>query len=245
MVTCAGIIPPRALATNCHWTLWTTFCTNLCINLYLSKPTIDPILLLWIFTVHYCNGTIAPHGQQVQSFTVENALHSVGQAMALLGALDPWLNQLGTIDFCLSCLLQGFRATDPAPNCTQPIPLRINHTTMEMATTSLTGGALAIADMACIAFFFLLCPGKYTASSNSNNSFTINDIQLLHDDLVLPWNTTPEPELLTANYVTYTFQTQKMASKVRPWDKAPLTTHSAAQSMPPPHPTPPTTSHLP
>jgi len=51
-----------AIAANRHWTLWTTFCTNLCINPYLSEHTIDPILLLQIFAVCYCNGTIAPCG---------------------------------------------------------------------------------------------------------------------------------------------------------------------------------------
>jgi len=78
-----------------------------------------------------------------------------------------------------------------------------------MAATSPTAGTQAIADMACIAFFFLLHLGEYTASCNNDNSFTINDIQLLRDDLVLPWSTMPEPKLLTANYVTYTFRTQK------------------------------------
>jgi len=167
------------------------------------------MLLLWIFAVCYQNGTIAPRGRLVQSRMVENAIHSMGQVLALLGSPDPWLNQLGAIDYRLSRLLRGFQATDPAPNQARPIPLCIIHTTLEMAATSPTAGAQAIADMACIAFFFLLRPGEYTASHNNDNSFTINDIQLLRDDLVLPWSTTPEPKLLTTNYVTYTFHTQK------------------------------------
>jgi len=80
---------------------------------------------------------------------------------------------------------------------------------MEMAATSPTTGALAIADMACIAFFFLLQPGKYTAKPNSTTPFNIADVQLLHNDQILSWSTLPEPALLIANYVTYTFRSQK------------------------------------
>jgi len=176
---------------------------------YLTNVEFEPIHLLCVFAIHYHNGSIVPHGQPVQSCMVENALRLVGQTLALLGTPDPRLTSLGATDFRLAWLLRGFHATDPAPNHVRPIPLKILCTTMDMAATSSTPGALATADMACIAFFFLLRPGEYTASRNNDNSFTINDIQLLRDDLVLPWSTTPEPELLTANYVTYTFRTQK------------------------------------
>jgi len=57
-----------------------------------------------------------PHSQLVQSHTVENALYSVGQMLALLGTPNPHLNMLGTMDFHLSHLLRGFMVADPAPN---------------------------------------------------------------------------------------------------------------------------------
>jgi len=116
---------------------------------------------------------------------------------------------MGAVDFRLTRLLRGFHAADPAPNRVRPIPLKILQTVMEMANEAPTPGSLATADMACIAFFFLLRPGEYTAKTNSTAPFTINDIQLLRDDYILPWRTATEPELLTANYVTYTFRTQK------------------------------------
>ena len=133
----------------------------------------------------------------------------MGQTLALLGTPDPRLTALGATDFRLSRLLHGFHATDPTPNRVCPIPLKILRTTMDMAAMSLTAGALATADMACIAFFFLLRPGEYTANPNSTAAFTLADTQLLHNDQILPWQDLPEPALLTANYVTYTFRTQK------------------------------------
>jgi len=207
--TRAGIVPPRALAADQHWALWTIFCRNIQVDPYLSNLDIEPIHLLWVFAIHYHNGSIAPRGRPVQSRTVENALRSVGQTLALLGTPDPRLTALGATDFRLARLLRGFHATDPAPNRVRPIPLKILHKAMELAATSPTAGALATADMACIAFFFLLRPGEYTAKANSTASFNLGDIQLLHNDQLLSWQDLPEQALLTANYVTYTFRTQK------------------------------------
>jgi len=113
------------------------------------------------------------------------------------------------MDFRLSRLLRGFTANDPAPNRVQPIPLKILRTVMDMAATSTDPGALATADMACIAFFFLLRPGEYTAHNNSAAPFRLGNIQLLRDNQILPWQTLPKHDLLTANYVTYTFRMQK------------------------------------
>jgi len=80
---------------------------------------------------------------------------------------------------------------------------------LRMATTSPSAGATATTDMACIAFFFLLCLGKYTAKSASTAPFLISDIQLLHNDRVLNWQQDAKNTLQMANYVTYTFRTQK------------------------------------
>jgi len=183
--TRAGIVPPRALASDRHWSLWTTFCTDINLDPYLSDQSIDPILLLRVFAIRYRTGQLAPSGRPVQSRTVENALRSVGQTLALLGTPDPRLNHMGAVDFRLTRLLRGFHAADPAPNRVRPIPLKILQTVMEMANEAPTPGSPATADMACIAFFFLLHPGEYTAKTNNTAPFTINDIQLLWDDYIL------------------------------------------------------------
>jgi hypothetical protein len=43
-----------------------------------------------------------------------------------------------------------------------------NHTTND--------ALLATADMICIAFFFLLCPGKYTVAPSKNTPFRLTDV---------------------------------------------------------------------
>jgi len=80
---------------------------------------------------------------------------------------------------------------------------------MDMAATSLTASVLTMADMACIAFFFLLHPGEYTTNPNSMAAFNLADTQLLHNDQVLPWQDLPKLALLMANYITYMFCMQK------------------------------------
>ncbi len=55
-------LPVLSLPANQHWALWTIFCHNIQVDPYLSNLDIEPIHLLWVFAICYCNGSIAPHG---------------------------------------------------------------------------------------------------------------------------------------------------------------------------------------
>jgi hypothetical protein len=59
----------------------------------------DPVALLQVYGQRYRTGKIAPNKRAVQSRTVEDALRSVGQTFAGMGAADPRLTSQGKIDF--------------------------------------------------------------------------------------------------------------------------------------------------
>ena len=67
----------------------------------------------------------------------------------------------------------------------------------------------AIADMICIAFFFLLRLGEYSISSSDSVPFRLADVQLFRGDHCPPLLTASPEELLTATFCTLTFTSQK------------------------------------
>jgi hypothetical protein len=68
---------------------------------------------------------------------------------------------------------------------------------------------MAVADMACTAFFYLLWLGEYTASPSDTTPFTLADVQLFIGRKQLNLALATIAELMAATFATYTFSTQK------------------------------------
>ena len=58
----------------------------------------DPVPILKAFARDYQTGNIAPGSRSVRSRTVEDAVLSIGQAIAMLGAKDPRMTPTGKLD---------------------------------------------------------------------------------------------------------------------------------------------------
>ena len=67
----------------------------------------------------------------------------------------------------------------------------------------------AIADMICIAFYFLLRPGEYTGTTADDHPFLLQDITLYLGTQPLNLETAPIAQIMAATFVTYTFTKQK------------------------------------
>ena len=65
-----------------------------------------------------------------------------------------------------------------------------------------------LADMICIAFFILPCPGKYTGFTSNDNNISLNDIYLYLGKRKLPFATTKDAELEAAASCDLHFTTQ-------------------------------------
>ena len=89
-----GLSAVRATATNGHWTKWEYFC---------ARVALDPLLVAYkdhvpifnAFARDYRTGNITPDSYGVRSRTVEDSVQSIGQAIAMLGAKDPWMASTG------------------------------------------------------------------------------------------------------------------------------------------------------
>jgi len=80
---------------------------------------------------------------------------------------------------------------------------------MQMAVLSNSAFELARADMACLAFFFLLRPGEYTGNSPTSHPFLFQDVRFFLGNLALQPATASIDHLLTSTFVTLEFTTQK------------------------------------
>ena len=58
----------------------------------------DPVPILNDFARDYQTGNIAPDSRGILSRTVEDAVRSIGQAIAMLGSKDPQMTSTGKID---------------------------------------------------------------------------------------------------------------------------------------------------
>ena len=102
-----GLSTGRATAANGHWTKWTYFCARVALDPLLVAYQY-PIPILNAFARDYRTGAIAPGSHGVRSRTVEDAVRSIGQAIAMLGAKDPSMTPTGNLDRRLQLLGQRY-----------------------------------------------------------------------------------------------------------------------------------------
>jgi hypothetical protein len=139
---------------------------------------------------------------------VEDAIRAIGQTSAiLLGTADPRLNPLGQQDFWLGRTWTAFGKEDPPP-----IPVTVLHHLMQCANIAPRPCPLlqAIADMTCLAFFFLLRPGEYMSSSSGTTPFRAMDVVLFcSQDEALDLRTCSDNDMLNTVFCMLKFPTQK------------------------------------
>ncbi len=115
-----------------------------------------------------------------------------------MGAPDPHLDKGFNIDFRIQCMLRAYAKQDPPPNRVKPVPVSVLCRIMTVAHASTDHRTQAIADMICIAFFYLLRPGEYVVSASDSVPFTLDDVQLFRGDQRLDLRLASPAELLTA-----------------------------------------------
>ena len=204
----AGVVPSSAGAAAGHWDLWVTFCTSLDLDPTLCTVQ-DPVPFLQVFALRYRLGHINTSRRPVRSRTVEGALRSVGQTLTAVGAQDPRFTQQGELDFRLRRMFKGYSKADSPPSRVKPVPVPILQHVMAQAILANDPVNLALADMICLAFFFLLRPGEYTGTVSETQPFQLADVRFTIGHLPLSTSTATPDQLLTATFVTLEFTTQK------------------------------------
>ena len=128
-----------------------------------------------------------------------------------MGAPDPRLDESGSIDFRLNRMLKAYSKTDPSPNRVKPVPIPVIRRIMAVATASNDPFNKGIADLICLAFFFLLRPGEYAISTSESTPFEVKDVQLFCGQQRLPLDTATPAQLMCCTFASLTFDKQKNA----------------------------------
>lgn len=83
--TRAGVVATYAATADAYWTQWCQFCRSSYQDPFLSNID-DPVEFLRVFAVRVRDGRNAPNRAPVRHGSVSQALRSVGQTFAFLGA---------------------------------------------------------------------------------------------------------------------------------------------------------------
>lgn len=126
-----------------------------------------------------------------------------------MGMNDPRLGPDLKQDFRLQRMWRAFGKKDPPPNRVKPVPIQVIRHIMTIAMASQDNYLIATADMISVAFFFLLRPGEYTASSSDTTPFQFQDIQLFLGNQRLNLSTATVAQLQAATFASLTFTDQK------------------------------------
>jgi hypothetical protein len=145
----------------------------------------------------------------IKYHTVEDAVRAVGQAHARLGGVERCKDHHGGIDVCIQRQIKAYAKTDDPLRRVKPVPIIGIVYILHMAyDASREVVAMAIANLICIAFFFILRPGVYMVTTSDDKPFHIQDVGVYIRGHTLDVSQCSDAELNAASSVPYTFTTQ-------------------------------------
>ena len=85
----------------------------------------DLIPILETSSVKYRCGDISSSGKNVCSQTMENIIHSIGQALDAMGANYPWINSEGALYIHIKFQYRAYYKQETPPNRIKLVPIHI------------------------------------------------------------------------------------------------------------------------
>jgi hypothetical protein len=119
------------------------------------------------------------------------------------------------IDFRISRIFTCYKKEDSTPSRVKPVPIIVVIFILSHANDDITipEDRRAIADLICIAFYFLLRPGEYTGKKSNATPFRLRDVEFHINDLALLTLRAPISHLEAATTVSLTFNMQSNGNK--------------------------------
>lgn len=131
-----------------------------------------------------------------------------------MGAADVRLDPHGDVDFRLKRQLRSYTKEDPPTQRVKPIPIQVVRSIVNasLQDPSPTAEFKAVADMICIAFFFMCRPGEHTVNKD-NTPFRLCDVRLFVGATQLDPVQATETQVRASTSVSLVFTTQKNGVK--------------------------------
>ncbi len=216
----AGRLVATSLAREAHWQNWTTYVKPMGINPYLQSTTFKRRMQSLTGFAQQTRTGYYGRGRQVQAATVTGAITAVGQTISMVIGNNP-TKAIGFDKFlpALQIMIDGYAKEDPPTQKMLPVETDVPELLVEMGYSKAgTTRTQAIGDLSMIAFYYLLCIGKYTVKGKRNN--TKQTVQFKFEDVTffkktkagqlrcLPRNA-PDKLILSANNATLKLDNQK------------------------------------
>ena len=157
----SALISSTRASVDSTYRHWTSLCQDLHVDPLLQDgDEVNLITILQVYAHRVQTGSALHSGNAMQTGAVSSLLCEVGQAMALLGASDPWLDAHRCIELCLMWQLKSYRRDDPPSTQVQPIPVDLLRQASANTANSPTAIPMiqACSDMSVIMFYFLMHP---------------------------------------------------------------------------------------
>ena len=167
----------------------------------------EPVPIRNAFAQDYQTGNITAIQPWVRSITVEDAVRSIGQAIAMLGAKDSQVTSTGKVDGILQLQFRCYSRQDPPPSRVKPIPVQVLRRLVCVAAASNDQELQAVADMIILAFFFILRAGEYKGTKYDSTPFCLSDVTFSVGRAFFDTATATDNEISAATFVILTFST--------------------------------------
>ena len=210
-----GVDEAYAKSKDAHWKIWDSHCEEFGLGPFLKSYN-DPIPHLTIFAQRYQSGEIAPKKKTVSADYVSDILCSIGQAFSGMRTPYPKISAINwKINLRLRRQKRSWKKNDSPPKRVKPCSLTVVLWLLNRAYNSLIPleSDMSMADIICIAFFFLLCPGEYSGTTDNDADFSFNDVYLYLGKRKLSLATATDTELRAVTSCALHFTTQKNLQK--------------------------------
>lgn len=157
----------------------------------------------------------AGRADKVGAKRVQQALAAIAKAFQLAGKPSPTFCDQGNQIYwpALQQQVECYRREDPPPQPKLAVPITVPHHLVMEGLNFPTPKRQAVADLICVAFYYLLRVGEYTYSPpkqrRRTQRFRIKDVMFRRADHSIIPNTAPLHELYQAHYATLTISNQK------------------------------------
>ena len=157
-----GVVAQNTKTREKYWSYWTTYTKLFGKSPFLTDCTkVEQIIIVTAFAARVRRGYYGK-GKQVTVQTVTQALSAISKTCELAGESSPVLQTEKTYKVPVGRLVEGFRREDPPATPQLAVPVTVPEECYNRAAKLGTNKALAIGDLALIAFYYLLRVGEYT-----------------------------------------------------------------------------------
>ena len=216
-----GVVEKTARAGEKYWMHWSCYSKSVGIDPLLLEHT-DPLIrdvVITAFAARVRSGYYSC-GREIRVSEVTEAISAISKTIELAGYQSPVYRSPNVYNLSIQRLVKGYRREDPpsVPQLAVPVPVPDNMADIAYLTECPL--LHAIADLAIIAFYYLLRIGEYTVAkmierngrkiiSTCTVQFMVGNIGFFHKGNKVIEQRSPLAELLECDQCTYKITNQK------------------------------------